>query len=386
MFSTPCRHRSAAARAASSAAVVALLCASGCTTARYAAARLPTHLQAPAVESPQSIDLSRLASVPGGLDQIDRGDLLDVTVSAGLNSADTFTVAARVSEEGTANLPLIGDVPLSGRTLAQAEEAITTAAVERGLYRAPQVTVAMKKRLTNRVMVVGAVKTPGVYELPKRSSDLVAALVASGGLADNAGAKVEIRNPKRSAPNLPSRVANNEDSEFGTDGHSRVETADLGDGRTAAGHQTAARDIVQVNLVTASREDRVPAGYAVDDGSVVMVEKRTPAPVHVLGLVRRPGKYDFPLTSDVRVLDAVALAGGTSTGVADKVYVIRRLPNEEKPAVIQVSMREAKQNGDVNLRLAEGDVVTVEHTPATVMMEAIQVIRFGVGASLNTLF
>ena len=67
--------------------------------------------------------------------------------------------------------------------------------------------------------------------------------------------------------------------------------------------------------------------------------------------------------------------------------MIRPLP--EKPGetvVIQLSLQDAKGDARQNLRLQPRDVITVEHTPATVALEAVKIIRFGVGASLTPLF
>ena len=57
----------------------------------------------------------------------------------------------------------------------------------------------MDAKRVDRVTVVGAVKKPGVYEIPRGSSDLLAAIVTAGGLADDAGTEVEIRSPARPA-------------------------------------------------------------------------------------------------------------------------------------------------------------------------------------------
>ena len=59
---------------------------------------------------------------------------------------------------------------------------------------------------------------------------------------------------------------------------------------------------------------------------MVHVAKRTLPPVYVIGLVRKPGEFPFPPNQELRVLDALALAGGCSNPVAEDVLVIRHLP------------------------------------------------------------
>ena len=105
---------------------------------------------------------------------------------------------------------------------------------------------------------------------------------------------------------------------------------------------------------------------------MIMVERRDPQPVHVIGLVMKPDQYELPVNQDMHLLDVIAKAGGVSLNVADKIHVIRTLPGRAEPAVVQVSLKDAKMGGPANLRLAPGDVVSVEETPITVVMETIR--------------
>jgi protein involved in polysaccharide export with SLBB domain len=66
--------------------------------------------------------------------------------------------------------------------------------------------------------------------------------------------------------------------------------------------------------------------------------------------------------------------------------VIRRLPDEPEPAVIQVSLNSAKLNGAENLRLAPGDVVSVEATALTSIVDTMTtVVRVTAGVGGNLL-
>jgi hypothetical protein len=49
--------------------------------------------------------------------------------------------------------------------------------------------------------------------------------------------------------------------------------------------------------------------------------------------------------------------------------------------VIEISYRDAKKSADSNIRLGPGDVVSVEHTPGTVFMEALNLVRFGISGN-----
>ncbi len=346
----------------------ALLSVAGCATtgAMYRASELPPELQAPPVENPQTVDLSKLALTPPSSERIDRGDVIEVTITAGLGKEDTFTFPVRIDDEGRADIPFVGRIPLAGLELEDAESAIAAACIRQQLYRDPHVTVTMKQQRMNRVMVIGAVKEPGIYSLPRASSDLLGAIVAAGGLAEDAGTEVEIRQPQRTTP--PAPVAG-----------SSTEGQTVPAGYSAPSSPPAR--VIRVDLVAAAKAGE--GGYYVDDGAVVMVERRDPQPIHVLGLVNKPGRYDFPVAEELRLLDAIALAGGAASPVADKVFIIRRLPNSSEPVLIRASIRKAKRDGRENLRLMPGDVVSVEQTPSTILLDAIRIIRFGIGASLT---
>jgi polysaccharide export outer membrane protein len=128
-------------------------------------------------------------------------------------------------------------------------------------------------------------------------------------------------------------------------------------------------------------EKNIP-NYSLGDRDVVMVLPHEKQIIHVTGLVHQPNQFELPHHQDVTVLDAIAMAGGISSPVADKVFVIRRLPNMPKPAVIQVSIADAKRDGNENLRLASGDLVSVERTMSTVMVDTVMTV-FRVGFSVG---
>jgi polysaccharide export outer membrane protein len=372
-----------------------LVCAaaivSGCATSsgkHYTHKTMPTQMLAAKRDNVQTLELQNLARASNNSDMIDRGDVLEVSISAGLNEKDTVVLPVRVNEQGIAQIPEIGPVPLAGLEPEAAEATIVAACIEQQLYQRPTVTVTMKRQRMNRVMVTGAVKKPDMYELPRGRSDLLAAIVAAGGLDEDAGTNVEIRNPRRSNSGRSAPVASGAKRGIDTVGHSTLlptegstvsadNEFDAGMLPVSAGN---GMESIKVDLVSATKTGS--GGYIVEDGGVVRVEKRDPEPLHVIGLVRKPDRYDFPIAEDLRVTDAIALAGGTTIGLADKIFIVRRVPGGSETAVVQVSLREAKRNSQANVRLEPGDVVSVENTPATIMYDTFNIIRFNVSAGL----
>lgn len=346
---------------------VGLICLllSGCRSlADYRAAELPAELRMTESEAPGQVDLSAIARRTLNADIIYPGDLLEVSVATGIEEREPNRWPLRVQDDGNVEVPLVGDVHVAGLALTEAEVAIREASIEREVYRKPHVAVVMRQRRMVHVRVMGAVKTPGVHPLPAAGGDLLAAIVAAGGLAENAGTEIEIRHPNSNE--LVDDRAENQGVRLA----SFVETAD-----------TPAR-VVTVDLADREQLAAEPDLH-VEDGTVVVVHERNKRSISVIGLVQRPNTYELPLDEPVRVLDALALAGGPTNSLADRVRVIRQSADREEPVTIAVSIREAKRTGKENLVLGPGDVVEVQETPATFVVETIRgFIRFGFTSAL----
>jgi len=350
-------------------------CTGGCAHRVYTGATLPPEFLAPSVANVEAVDLSRLSHVAVSNELIDRGDVIDVTIVTDFDRLASTTTPVRVAEDGTANIPLVGAVPLAGMDLEDAEHGIASMAVHRGVFRNPHVTVTMRRQRKNRITVIGAVDAPGVYDLPRGGSSLLAALVAAGGLSEEAGADVEIRRgglrsgaPQLIQPEVPRTAGPPAENDV---------AAQL------AGYETSgtAPEIFHVSLVQTAKEgDR---SQMISDGDVIVVAKRAPKPVFVMGLVKKPGEIELPSSQDLYVLDAIALAGGRTMQLADKVLVRRQVEGEMEPIVIELSVAKAKRNANENIRLAEGDIVSVEQTPVTVTMDVLRnFVRIAVGGSV----
>lgn len=335
----------------------------------YTAHEIPPALVAQSTPNSQTLDLSRLAVSAGAANEtIGVGDVLDISVSAGPNHREQW--ALRVDNQGTVNLPYgIGVVPVGGTAPEEAEAAITQLGMQRGVYRAPTVNVAIKKKRTVTVTVLGAVNSPGPKTLAPNRTDLLSVLVAAGGLASNAGTNVEIQNVIDISQQQQEAIARGANP-----------ATILPTGYNVSGGSPKSAKVDLVSAVTKGNN-----GYFVGDGGVVMVETRDPKAVTVSGLVRKPGPVNFPLGKDFFLFDALTSAGWVSSQVADKVYVIRQseVPGGQ-PSVIQCSIARAKHDPTHNIRLAAGDAVSVEHTPATVVLEALGLIRLGF--NLNPFF
>jgi len=346
---------------------------SGCNSA-YRVSNLPADCLAPSPVNAETINLAGLADTTVSREIVQLGDVLDVTMVTDYAKLTTTSTPVRVAEDGTVIVPLIGKVAVVGLEVEQAEKAIAAESVSRGVFRNPCITVTMKQCRTNRITVVGAVDKPGPVDLPRASSSLLSALVAAGGLNKDADTEIEIRR-------TDSRILAAKESQGGM-----MQAVDnTGNNLVLASHQQEQQEapmaVVKVNLnALALGAEKMPE---LRDGDVVYVAKRVPKPIYVLGLVRKPGEFPFPVNQEIRVLDAIALAGGCSNPLAEDVLVIRRPPGKAEPIRIAVSLQAAKQGQD-NVALAPGDTVSVEQTPVTAVVDMISTfVRVSLGSSMS---
>ena len=366
----------------------------------FTASSLPVELAARPLQSAQVVDLSRFAGPPVDNKKIGDGDILGISLAAGLNADDIVEFDIRVGDGGETLFPEIGRLPLGGLDVTGAEKMIAAACIHRGLYRHPNVTVIMKEQRTNSITVVGAVEEPGVHELPRGSSNLMTAILAAGGTEEDAGTKIQIHRP--SGPSILASDSNGQNTDNFHDNRSMVQQANNevdpaaadasapnASGVRQAGHDEPAmqRDAAQrgvelICLNLADPEDKSSKQASLGDGSIVTVERLRPAPIEVIGLVRKPGQYDYPVAHEMRLLNTIAQAGGVSSKQTDGVIVIRKLSDGSGFVGIKASLKKAKVNPAENLRIAPGDVISVEENLGTVIADAVNIVRFGVGASV----
>ena len=264
----------------------------------------------------------------------------------------------RLAENGICEIPLVGPVTLGGLSISQAEEVIRGESIRRGKFVNPAVSVVLGKRRSNSVRVVGAVMKPGTYELPASQSDLLGALVLAEGLHEDADTIIELRHPPRLIQ----------------PGQTGAQFASFN------GPMNVPAQTIRVDLEAAMQGG---GDYRLYDGSAVMVMERPKRFIHVMGLVNQADQFEMPEDSEVRLLDAISMAGGLKLEIADKVRVMRTNDQLAAPVVIEASIRDAKLDGVSNIRLADGDVVNVEETPVTFTVGTIRdFVRFGFSSAI----
>ena len=329
--------------------MLGLLCAGCASRMVYKARALPVEFQPPPVTDVRDVALPQLASDQAPSDIIMPCDLLEVSVLTGLDTKDVG-ISCRVDDQGNVQVPPIGKVAVGGLRLPDAERAIAQAAIERDVYRRPTVTIKRVQSRTYRITVAGAVAKPGVYNIPAAQADLLTALVQAEGLKNDADPVVEIRRSGFRESVQPTLDSNAENA-----------PGQL----TSLTERSAPGESIKVDLRSVGQNNQSLQEYRLQDGDVVFVPLRKLDPIYVDGLVNKPGMYAFPAAEDLRLLDVIALAGGCSNPLADKVWIVRQIRGRSEPVLIRANLRTAAKNPAENLRIAPGDVITVEETFGT---------------------
>src|SRR5215467_131038 len=114
----------------------------------------------------------------------------DVLIITSYDQAD-LTGKFTVEVDGTFTYPLIGRVKAGGLTLRGLEEALKTRLKDEGYFRNPQITVSVETYKSQKIYVIGEVRTPGAVPLSGDMS-LVEAIARAGSTLPTASGEVVI--------------------------------------------------------------------------------------------------------------------------------------------------------------------------------------------------
>jgi polysaccharide export outer membrane protein len=137
---------------------------------------------APAASGAADPAIARAVPLVDGNYRLTPQDVVKVTVFR----EDELTTTARIAEDGTIKMPLIGTVKVGGRSVSEAAAQIEVA-LEKDYLVHPQVSVSVTEFAKRRFTVMGQVQKPGAYEMPASESvDVIAAIGMAGGYTRSA--------------------------------------------------------------------------------------------------------------------------------------------------------------------------------------------------------
>jgi len=207
------------------------------------------------------------------------GDILEVTV---LDQAEVSR-STTVQPDGRFTMPLLGDIEVAGKTVAEIQRFITEALSKDFLVN-PQVEVRVREYASQFALVLGEVMNPGRRAL-RGGTRLIDVLIESGGFRPGASGEILVQR---------------------TDG-------------TFPGGEKAVRFRLG-NTAGMTEKDRTNAELPLKNGDVV-----TAGPkyfVTVDGEVVRPGRV--VIENDLTLLGVIAESGGLAKFASSKVRIIRK--------------------------------------------------------------
>ncbi len=235
-------------------------------------------------------------------------DVLTITCYDQADLSGKFAVDA----DGTFTYPFIGRFKAGGLTLRMVEDSLKRRLKDDGYFNNPQITVAVEQYRSQKVFIVGEVRSPGSYPVSGDLS-LVEALARAGSTLPTASGEAII--------------------------------VHLAAGQSAVGPtlptQDNAENVVRVDL-RELQNGAFTNNAALRDGDTIFIPRAES--IYVFGQVKNPGAYALQ-QRNTTVLQALSLAGGVADrGSMSRIRVVRIIDGAKKE--IRVSLSDLVQAGD----------------------------------------
>jgi polysaccharide export outer membrane protein len=262
-----------------------------------------------------------------------------------VGSEDLLTIAfygqdqlgrdVRVNGHGEITLPLVGVVQVTGLSPHEIENRLIKLYKEKRFIKDPQIMVSVKEYRHQRVMITGAVNTPGSYEVIGPRT-LLEMLGRAGGLNDKAGNVVEIvRHQSYSDTNNRINQASDSKQPF-----------------------PPGSDITVIDLDRLMTKGAMELNVAIKNGDVIHVPFANNA--YVLGAVNRPGSV--VVKNNLTVTQAIAVTGGINSLLASGQCSVIRFDDKGQRIKIPINIDRVSAGDDTDILLKANDVVYVQES------------------------
>jgi len=257
--------------------------------------------------------------------RIGPGDVIDVLVT---KNETLSRNGVRVSSQGTIHLPMLdNEVTAACMTEAQLSERLEEA-YKKYLVE-PSVSVSVREFNSNPVAVIGAVNSPGRFQMqrPIRVAEL---LTFVNGPSANAGKTIDIiRDPSRS----------------------------YCDGTTLITPPAAGEELISLDLTEAFKGGE-QANPLIKAGDIVRVAEADRVNAYIQGNIRN--SLAISLAEPVSLTQAIAMAGGTTPGAQlDKVSIRRQITGSINRSEMIVNVKEINQGKRDDVLLQPNDIINV---------------------------
>jgi polysaccharide export outer membrane protein len=237
----------------------------------------------------------------------------------------------RIEADGSIDLPLVGRIQAGGLTTWGLEGELSRTL--KTYVREPEVSVELVEQRSQPVSVLGAVKTPGTYQL-HGARTLLEALSLAGGADAEAGYLVRIARPVSQGA-LP--VAGAKPDSAGAYTVAELSLEQVLNGRSSEGSLL----VKPYDVITIPRAKMV----------------------YVIGEVKKPGGFVLHEAQHVSVLQAVAMAEGLSRTAGGKsARILRPASGSVDHEEIPVNLNDILSGKSKDAPLEAGDILYVPNS------------------------
>ena len=375
-----------------------------------------------------TVDMGRLvrAKIGGGAYRIVPDDVLELTMPTILRivTAENPEVpeqvtpyVCRVSERGTITLPVVGEIEVGEKSLAEIESAIIDVYYPRYAVTRPSVFARVLEYKTAKVSITGAVKNPGLYELRSDKKSLVSLLMEAGGIIDEGAALIRIIRPEEivsddaEAEALKETIGDTlkEMLRLITERehkqvievvvapaiypkHNEIEVQPAFEqialpntvGRFIMKQNSSSDEVLEKSpelrrkaksgkpqkpksIVLPVKGYNIPfADVALQDGDSVIVERLEQPLITVIGLVNKPGNFLYPPDVQYNLMQVLGFAGDLNLAAEPHYVTVYRLkPDGGIVNAIFKIIDGSKLTEALSTLIKPGDIIAVEQTPRT---------------------
>jgi len=290
---------------------------------------------------------ARLVDFPIGA-----GDVIEISVPG---VPELEQRAVRVGGNGDIELPLVGVVPVAGRT-EQGVTELLRSHLEASVMYDPSVSVFVREYRSRIVGVIGAVSRPGFHALSSRDDTILDALTLAGGLNDKAALHVFF-------------MPGGDDSRRGP----------VAAATTLVDPTRSDPIVIELSSLTDGGSP-VYLGLPVRPGDVILVPER--GEVLVKGWVHAPGSH--PITPRLTVLGAIVAAGGPRFAADKDEIELIRADRDGRKLAQTFDLERLERGEQQDIPVQAGDVIDVSASPPKAVISgfyqfARSIINIGFG-------
>ena len=257
-------------------------------------------------------------------------DVLNLTIYAG--GEKQLEVKLTVSNDGTINIPFLGNIKAAGLTIPQLVKRITSP-LAKDYFVSPEVNILVAEYHSLRYFISGAVRHPGLYEMTSKTR-LMELIAKAGGLVQGRGNVAYIL---------------------------RDATEEMVGGKATIKEILSKKKPIKVDLKGLLEQGDMTYNLLLKTGDVVYIPfgktlNLAQSKIYVGGKIKNPGLYDYQ--PGLTALSACIMAGGFAKFAApSRTKIIRNENGKQK--IIKIDLDAVKDGKAPDVKLKPGDRIQV---------------------------